>query len=78
MRLQKKERPEAATSRRSVQGLAPENDCKSYYNRFLGKCKPRQEGGEPPVTGWTLFFVVLGIGTATSGLFKVIDRIEGR
>ena len=25
----KKERPEAATSRRSVQGLASENDCKS-------------------------------------------------
>lgn len=30
------------------------------------------------MTGWTLFFVVLGIGTATSGLFRVIDRIEGR
>lgn len=42
----KKERPEAATSKRSVQGLAPENDCKNYYNRFLGKCKPLLTVGE--------------------------------
>lgn len=30
------------------------------------------------MTGWELFFVVLGICTATSGLFRVIDKIEGR
>lgn len=30
------------------------------------------------MTGWTLFFTVLGICSATSGLFRVIDRIEGR
>ncbi len=29
------------------------------------------------MTGWVLFFVILGVGTATSGLFRVIDRIEG-
>lgn len=30
------------------------------------------------MTGWALFFVVLGICTATNGIFRVIDRIEGR
>lgn len=30
------------------------------------------------MTGWELFFVVLGICTATSGLFRVIEKIEGR
>lgn len=37
----KKERPEAATSRRSVQGLAPENDSKVILPHFARKCKPR-------------------------------------
>lgn len=36
----KKERPEAATSRRSVQGLAPENDSKVMITHFARKCKP--------------------------------------
>lgn len=39
MKYIKKERPEAGTSKRSVRGLASENDCKKYYNRFLGKSK---------------------------------------
>lgn len=30
------------------------------------------------MTGWTLFFVVLGVCTATKGVFRVIDLIEGR
>lgn len=30
------------------------------------------------MTGWELFFVVLGVCSATSGLFRVIDFIEGR
>ena len=30
------------------------------------------------MTGWTLFFVVLGVCTATKGVFRVIDRIEER
>lgn len=30
------------------------------------------------MTGWTLIFVVLGVASATSGLFRVIDIIEGR
>ncbi len=37
----KKERPEAATSRRSVQGLAPENDSKVMITHFARKCKSR-------------------------------------
>lgn len=37
----KKERPEAATSRRSVQGLAPENNSKVILSHFARKCKPR-------------------------------------
>lgn len=28
------------------------------------------------MTGWELFFVVLGVCSVTSGLFRVIDRIE--
>lgn len=27
---------------------------------------------------WELFFTIIGIGCCTSGLFRVIDRIEGR
>lgn len=30
------------------------------------------------MTGWELFFVVLGVCTATKGVFRVIDKIEGR
>lgn len=37
----KKERPEAATSKRSVQGLAPENNSKVMITCFARKCKPR-------------------------------------
>lgn len=39
----KKERPEAATSRRSVQGLArkSENDSKVILPHFARKCKSR-------------------------------------
>lgn len=78
MRQQKKERPEAATSKRSVQGLAPENNSMVIVACFARNCKPCQRGGEPPMTGWTLFFVVLGVCTATNGIFRVIDLIEGR
>ena len=74
----KKERPEGGASRRSVQGLAPENNSMVIVACFARKCKPCQEGGEPPMTGWELFFVVLGVCTATKGFFRVIDLIEGR
>lgn len=37
----KKERPEAATSKRSVQGLASENNSKAMITCFARKCKPR-------------------------------------
>lgn len=37
----KKERPEGATSRRSVQGLASENNSKAMITCFARKCKPR-------------------------------------
>ena len=30
------------------------------------------------MTGWELFFVVLGLCTATRSVFRVIDLIEGR
>lgn len=30
------------------------------------------------MTGWELFFVVLGVCTAAKGVFRVIDLIEGR
>lgn len=30
------------------------------------------------MTGWELFFTVAGICWCVSGLFRVIDRIEGR
>ena len=30
------------------------------------------------MTGWTLFFVELGVRTATKGVFRLIDLIEGR
>lgn len=28
------------------------------------------------MTGWTFFFMLLGVGTLTAQLFKVIDVIE--
>lgn len=75
----KKERPEAATSKRSVQGLAPENNSKVMITCFARKCKSHcRGGGDLPMTGWELFFVVLGVCTATKGVFRVIDLIEGR
>ena len=37
----KKERPEAGTSRRSVQGLAPENNSEIILSHFARKCKSR-------------------------------------
>ena len=30
------------------------------------------------VTGWTLFFVVVGITTCAAQLFKIVDWIEGK
>lgn len=30
------------------------------------------------MTGWELFFTVLGVCTATTGVFRVIDLIERR
>lgn len=36
----KKERPEGGASRRSVQGLAPENDCKDIIAQFSGNASP--------------------------------------
>ena len=30
------------------------------------------------MTGWELIFVLLGVCTATNGLFRAIDKIEGR
>ena len=30
------------------------------------------------MTGWALFFMVLGVCAATKGIFRVIDLIEGR
>lgn len=29
------------------------------------------------MTGWTFFFMLLGVGTLTAQLFKLIDVIEG-
>ena len=52
-----------------------------HHNTF---CSEMQDphigrgGGDPPMTGLELFFVVLGVCSATSGLFRVIDRIEGK
>lgn len=40
----KKERPEAGTSKRSVQGLAPENDCKDIIAQFSENASPVREG----------------------------------
>ena len=37
-----------------------------------------QGGGDSLMTGWEFIFVLLGVCTATSGLFRVIDKIEGR
>lgn len=37
----KKERPEAATSKRSVRGLASANNSKVILSHFARKCKPR-------------------------------------
>ena len=28
------------------------------------------------MTGWTLFFMLLGVGTLTAQLFRVIDWVE--
>ena len=30
------------------------------------------------MTGWEFAFVLVGVRTATRGLFRVIDKIEGR
>lgn len=37
-----------------------------------------QGGGDSSMTGWEFIFVLLGVCTATSGLFRAIDKIEGR
>lgn len=42
----KKERPKAATSGRSVQGLASENNRKIMITRFARKCKTHTTVGE--------------------------------
>lgn len=75
----KKERPEAATSRRSVQGLAPENDS-SYITTLCPEMQvPHHgQGGGDPLMTWEFAFVLVGVYTATKGLFRVIDLIEGR
>ena len=77
MRRQKKNAPRRQP--RSVRFRAfAENNSMVIVACFARKCKPCQRGGEPPMTGWTLFFVVLGVCTATKGVFRVIDLIEGR
>lgn len=79
----KKERLEAGTSKRSVRGLACKsaNNSKVILSHFTRKCKPHhgQGGGDSSMmTGWEFIFVLLGVCTATSGLFRAIDKIEGR
>lgn len=44
MKYIKKERPEGGASRRSVQGLVPENDCKIIISRFSKNASPVREG----------------------------------
>lgn len=55
-----------------------ENDRKNIVAQFPSFRKLNLEGGEgaSPMT-WELFFTIVGIGCCTSGLFRVIDRIEG-
>ena len=43
MKYIKKDRPEGGASRRSVQGLAPENDCKNIIAQFSENASPVRE-----------------------------------
>ena len=65
----KKERPAAGTAERRVQ---------DYCITFRPDCKPQfyRGGGDLSVITWG--FVLIGICTLTSGLFRLVDRIEGR
>lgn len=79
----KKERPEAATSRRSSSGTCTQirERQQSYITTLCPEMQVphyRQGGGDPLMTIWEFAFVLVGVWTVTKGLFRVIDLIEGR
>ena len=78
----KKERPEAATSRRSSSGTCTQirERQQSYITTLCPEMQAPhgQGGGDPLMTGWEFAFVLVGVWTVTKGLFRVIDKIEGR
>ena len=59
-------------------GLCSRERLQDYCITFRPDCKPQfyRGGGDLSVITWG--FVLIGICTLTSGLFRLVDRIEGR
>ena len=74
-----KRRPPRGWSRETVGVLGLRRErLQIYYSKFLPDCKPQfcRGGGDSPMITWGL--VLIGICTLTSGLFRLVDKIEGR
>ena len=79
--MDKKRTPQGGNLRALGSGTCIREQSQNYDNTFCSEMQAPhigRGGGDPPMTGLELFFVVLGVCSATSGLFRVIDRIEGK
>lgn len=80
--MDKKEPPGSGNFRAAVQDRGDavherlQNHCTASGGKKQEKFFP--EGRCPPVSGMTLFFVVVGICAMTHGVFAVVDLIEGK
>ena len=75
---EKKRTPRGGTLKAFSSGTCVRERLQDYCNTISSKCKPQfnREGGALSVITWG--FVLIGICTLTSGLFRLVDRIEGR
>lgn len=77
MKRAKKDRPEAATSRRPRPGLAPRTLNKIIISNSRQNASPNldKRGGNLPMS-WAFTLTVIGAGWLTGQLFRLIDWIE--
>ena len=79
--MDKKRTPQGGNLRALGSGTCIREQSQNYDNTFCSEMQAPhigRGGGDLSMTGWEFFFVVLGVCSATSGLFRVIDRIEGK
>lgn len=78
MKRAKKDRPEAATSRRPRPGLAPRTHRKIIISNSRKNASPNLDGGGGALPmSWAMLLTYIGAAGLVSQLARLIDWIEG-